>query len=277
MPSGEHLFQQATPHEARAIQQGSEPSVAPHIGSRLFCLPYAGGGTPVFRCWSEGLPDNVTVHPLELPGRGKQFTTPAARQLPALIATLNEAIRPYLDQPFSLFGHSMGALVSFELARAIRSQHGMEPMTLYVSAHPAAQLPNQLARLHDLSDQDLRTELRRLGGTPQEILANDEFMSLLLPTLRADFEVCETYDYQPSPPLHCPIVAFGGIDDPQIAPEQLEAWAEMTTGEFKLKMLPGDHFFIDHNRPALLAALSASLDLADSGSAPWSVRPSERA
>jgi medium-chain acyl-[acyl-carrier-protein] hydrolase len=155
----------------------------------------------------------------------------------------------------------MGALVSFELARALRDRHRLEPIALYVAAQPAPLLSNKRTPLHALPDVELRAELRRLGGTPQEVLANDEFMELLLPTLRADFEVCETYTYTTAAPLQCPIVAFGGTDDPQVSEQDLEKWGEMSTGEFALSMLAGGHLFIDHNRRALLAALNASLDL----------------
>lgn len=230
---------------------------------RLWCFPYAGGGVGIFRRWSEGLPGNVEVHPVELPGRGRQFTEPAARRMDVLVDTLAETIGPHLDKPFAFFGHSMGALVSFELAHAVRARYQVEPTTLYLAAQPAPHLPKKQAPLHQLSDAELRTELRRIGGTPQEVLTNEDFMALLLPTLRADFEVCETYTYRPAEPLTCPIVTFGGKDDPQATEPELQAWAELTAGSFTLEMLPGDHFFIDHNRQDLLAAVSASLDLAE--------------
>lgn len=198
---------------------------------------------------------------MELPGRGRQFTTPAARRIDTLVDALSEAISPYLDRRFAFFGHSMGALVSFELSHALRAKHGVEPVALYVAAQTAPQLPNDGPLLHKLSDVELRAELRRIGGTPQEVLASDDFMALLLPTLRADFEVCETYTYSQGAPLSCPIVAYGGADDPQVGEDDLKAWAELTTGAFAFAMLPGGHFFIDDNRQALLEALNSSLTL----------------
>ena len=228
---------------------------------RLFCFPYAGGGTTVFRRWQEGLSDAVKVHAVELPGRGRQFTKPPARRMDALVDAVIEGMSPYLAKPFSFFGHSMGALVAFEVARTVRDRLDVEPVALYVSAHPGPQLPTDQPPLHNLSDPELRAELRRVGGTPREVLANDEFMRLLLPMLRADFEVSETYTYTPGVPLNCPIVAWGGVDDPQVSQEDLQAWAEQTTGPFAFAMLPGGHFFIDHNRRELLAALDTSVTL----------------
>ena len=228
---------------------------------RLFCFPYAGGGTTVFHRWPEGLSGPVKVHAVELPGRGRKFAADPARRMDDLVDAVIDSINPHLANPFSFFGHSLGALVAFEVARAVRARLDVEPVALYVSAHPGPQVPNDQPPLHALSDPELRAELRRVGGTPQEVLANDEFMRLLLPTLRADFEVSDTYTYTPGAPLSCPIVAWGGVDDPQVSQEDLQAWAEQTTGPFAFAMLPGGHFFIDHNRRELLAALDTSVTL----------------
>jgi surfactin synthase thioesterase subunit len=228
---------------------------------RLFCFPYAGAGTPVFRRWQEGMPENVLVHPVELPGRGGHVNSSPPRRMDSLIAVLSDAVAPELDERFAFFGHSMGALVSFELARRLRDHGHPEPVALYVAAQPAPHLPNRQPRMHDLPDTQLRAELRRLGGTPPEVLSNDEFMALLLPTLRADLEVCETYTYIEATPLSCPIVAYGGAADPDVTEEDIKAWAQHTTGPFAYAMLPGGHFFIDQRRRELLTALRASLGL----------------
>jgi medium-chain acyl-[acyl-carrier-protein] hydrolase len=247
---------QAAPDDA--IEAGSPKNVE---ALHLFCFPYAGGGQPIFRRWQEGTSDDVEVHAVELPGRGRQFATPAARRIDVLVDAVLDGIEPLMHRRFAFFGHSMGALLSFEVARALQARHRVEPLALYVAAQPAPHLPSRQSVLHELSDAALRAELRRIGGTPLEVLSNDEFMALLLPTLRADFEVCETYNYAPSPPLCCPIVAYGGSEDAEVSEEDLQAWAELTTGAFALAMLPGGHFFIDDNRQALLAALDASLKL----------------
>jgi medium-chain acyl-[acyl-carrier-protein] hydrolase len=221
----------------------------------LFCLPYAGGGVAVFRGWEERLPDVVEVCALELPGRAPRIGVPPARRMEALVDALMEQIEPLLAMQFALFGHSMGALVAFELARAIRARGFVEPVALFVSAHRAPHLEGERAALSRLSDVDLRAELRRLGGTPPELLQSPAFMELLLPTIRADFEVCETYVYVERPPLECPIVAFGGSEDAQVGEDELQGWSEMTTGCFRLVMLRGGHFFINENREALLGEM----------------------
>jgi medium-chain acyl-[acyl-carrier-protein] hydrolase len=173
----------------------------------------------------------------------------------ALVDALMEQIEPLLAMRFALFGHSMGALVAFELARAIRARGSVGPVALFVSAHHGPQLERERTELHGLSDVDLRAELGRRGGTPPELLQSDAFMELLLPTIRADFEVCETYGYVERPPLECPIVAFGGSEDAQVGEDELRGWSEMTTSCFRLVMLRGGHFFLNENREALLGEI----------------------
>ncbi len=180
-------------------------------------------------------------------------------QLEPLVPTLASALFPYLDKPFAFFGHSMGGLVSFELARLLRREYGLSPVHLFVSAHRAPQVPDPDAPIHALPNPEFLQELRRYNGTPEAVLENAELMQLLLPTLRADFAVVETYAYTPEQPLDCPITAFGGLDDREVSSNELEAWREQTKASFVLKMFPGDHFFLDSAKPLLLQSLSQKL------------------
>jgi medium-chain acyl-[acyl-carrier-protein] hydrolase len=180
-------------------------------------------------------------------------------QLEPLVPTLASALFPYLDKPFAFFGHSMGGLVSFELARLLRREYGLSPVHLFVSAHRAPQVPDPDAPIHALPNPEFLQELRRYNGTPEAVLENAELMQLLLPTLRADFAVVETYAYTPEQPLDCPITAFGGLDDREVSSDELEAWREQTNASFVLKMFPGDHFFLDSAKPLLLQSLSQKL------------------
>ncbi len=180
-------------------------------------------------------------------------------QLEPLVPTLASALLPYLDKPFAFFGHSMGGLVSFELARLLRREYGLSPVHLFVSAHRAPQVPDPDAPIHALPNPEFLQELRRYNGTPEAVLENAELMQLLLPTLRADFAVVETYAYTPEQPLDCPITAFGGLDDREVSSNELEAWREQTKASFVLKMFPGDHFFLDSAKPLLLQSLSQKL------------------
>jgi len=235
------------------------PKPNPQATLRLFCFHYAGGGAAIFRTWSDSLPQSVEVCAIELPGRGTRLMERPFTQLEPLVPTLASALFPYLDKPFAFFGHSMGGLVSFELARLLRREYGLSLVHLFVSAHRAPQVPDPDAPIHALPNPEFLQELRRYNGTPEAVLENAELMQLLLPTLRADFAVVETYAYTPEQPLDCPITAFGGLDDREVSSDELEAWREQTNASFVLKMFPNDHFFLDSAKPLLLQSLSQKL------------------
>jgi medium-chain acyl-[acyl-carrier-protein] hydrolase len=161
-----------------------------------------------------------------------------------------------MDVPFAFFGHSMGALISFELARHLRRIHYPGPAQLFISAHRAPHLPDTNSSLHDLSDSALIDALSRLGGTPQVILQHTELMKVMLPILRADLTLCETYVYISEPPLDCPIAVFGGEQDSMVSTQELQEWRNQTRSAFTLHMLPGDHFFLHSRQNLLLGTLS---------------------
>jgi surfactin synthase thioesterase subunit len=168
-------------------------------------------------------------------------------------------LAPHLDRPFALFGHSMGGLVAFELARTLRVLGRPSPEHLFVSAHRGPQQPYRLPSVAGMSDRDLVGWIRRLGGTRDEVLADDDVMKLVLPLFRADLSLCETYRYVTAEPLACPISAFGGIFDEHVARADLLAWGAETTGRFQVRMFPGGHFFLDDTRPRLLQAIADDL------------------
>lgn len=230
-----------------------------HPRLRLFCLPYAGGGASAFRLWSERLPWNVEVCPVYLPGREHRLREAAFTRLTSLVEALMEGLRPTLDMPFAFFGHSMGALIGFELTRYLRRNALPMPMQLFVSAHRGPQLPMRRAPAHTLSDDELIDLLRRFGGTPQAVLQHAELMKIVLPVLRADFELCETYNYQPEAPLNCPISAFGGEQDTQVNAQELQAWQQQTLHNLTISMFPGDHFFLHSQQALLLQTLAQQL------------------
>ncbi|NET07743.1 MAG: thioesterase, partial [Symploca sp. SIO2B6] len=206
---------------------------------RLFCFHYAGGGASNFRFYSDNLPSSVEVCSIELPGRGFRLKETAFTNLDPLVQAIADTILPLLDKPFAFFGYSMGTLVSFELTRLLRRKYNLNPIHLFVCAHRAPQLPDPDPHIHNLPESEFWDELRKLEGTPQEVLENSELKQLLLPTLRADFTVIETYAYAAEPPLDCPITAFGGLQDKKASYDQLNPWQEQTNAAFSLKMLPG--------------------------------------
>ena len=224
----------------------------------LVCFPYAGGGASVFRRWSEWLPDEDDVAAVQPPGREQRLLEPVFRELDPLLREIVSRLAPALTDPFAFFGHSLGALLAYEVAHALRSQR--EPRCLFVSGCRAPHLPPSRDPIHRLPDRSFIDELRRLGGTPSEILDHDEMIQLLLPLLRADIGISETYVHRSRPRLTCPIVAFGGVNDPDVTAMALAAWGGHTEGPFTFQLFPGDHFFLQESRAALLASMSEVLD-----------------
>ncbi|GCE14881.1 thioesterase II family protein [Tengunoibacter tsumagoiensis] len=226
---------------------------------RLFCFSYAGGGASVFRKWADQLPPEIELYPIQLPGRESRFGEAPFTQIAPLIQALSQAIRPYLNRPYVFFGHSMGALVSFELARDLRRQRLPLPLHLLVSARRAPHVPDRYPPIHNLPDAEFIDEIQRLEGTPEEVLRNTDLIQLLFPVLRADFSVCETYTYTRDIPLSCPITAFGGLQDHEISEEEVAAWRKQTTGFFRLHMLEGGHFYLHSDRELLIQLIVQSL------------------
>jgi medium-chain acyl-[acyl-carrier-protein] hydrolase len=213
----------------------------------------------VFRTWPDGLPTDVEVCPVQLPGRGARLMEPPFSQLPLLVEALAVALLPLLDKPFAFFGHSLGSLVSFELARQLRAKHLASPLRLFVSAGPAPQIPHRNPPINSLPEEEFAAQLRRLNGTPAELLNQKELMDIVLPSLRADFALYESYKYSSGPPLNCPISTFGGLSDQRVNHDDLEAWRDQTSVSFSIRMFPGDHFFLKSTQPLLLRALSQEL------------------
>jgi surfactin synthase thioesterase subunit len=235
-----------------------KPNPAPRL--RLFCFPYAGGGASVFRAWAHELPADIEVCAIQLPGRETRLREQPFMRLEPMVQQLGDVLAPHLTRPFALFGYSLGALVSFELARMLRRRQAPGPIQLFVGARAAPQLPRTEPVLHQLPDAELVAEVcRRYDGIPQAVRQEPDLMKLLLPVLRADLAVMETYAHTADEPLTCPLSVFGGLDDRTIPRDKLEAWRDQTRGTFTLQLLPGNHFFLNTARPLLLHAVSQSL------------------
>ena len=210
---------------------------------RLYSFPYAGGNSTIFRDWQRYFPSAIEICPVELPGRGQRLKEPLLRDLEKLARLTAEGLKPLLRPPFALFGHSMGALVAFEVAR-IFAHEDISPEMLFVAGARAPHFRENVRHTYDLPEAEFLEELRTINGTPAKLLNNAEMMDLLLPIIRADFQAVQTYRHMPGPPLTCPIVAFGGLVDSKIQADQLCGWRDYTVGEFSHGMLNGDHFFI---------------------------------
>lgn len=227
----------------------------------LFCFHYAGGNATLYKDWADHLPEQIQVCPIQLPGRGNRFHEAAYTDLSTLLPDLAKEMRPFLDQPFVFFGHSMGALISFELTRYLRDKYDQLPCHLIVSGFHAPHLPDPGKPINHLPDDQFLAELEKMNGTPKELIQNRELMELLLPLLRSDFALCEGYRYTPGKPLGCPITALGGIRDPEADQFHIKAWSEQTSALFQAHMLEGDHFFIHSDREIVLAIVNDILQL----------------
>jgi len=227
----------------------------------LFCLPYAGGSAVIYREWASRLPAWIRVMPLHMPGRGVRHRMRPMHLWPDLLDLLVDDVRPFIAQPFAIFGHSMGALVGVELAHALRRRHEVAPVWFGASAcrAPSRREPE----LHWLTcpEPEFLDEVRSLKGMPEELLGNREFMDLVLPFLRADFHLCGSYAYRPRDPLECAMLVLGGKQDNEIAgdPENLAAWARETTGPYEQKAIDAGHFFINTHRDAVIDRVVESL------------------
>lgn len=214
---------------------------------RLFCFPYAGGSAAVFRGWSTHLPHEIEACPIELPGRGARFGEPLELDWKPLVAELVNHLGPLLDKPFALYGNSVGANLSYEFARAVSKERGLEPVMLVVSGCGAPHWADGFPPMHTLPDAEFTAKLRELNGTPAEVLDCPELWELMLPIVRADYTVDETYAYQAGEPLTSPLIACCGHEDPLVSRERLEAWRQHTSGEFRAQWFEGDHFFVHNN------------------------------
>ena len=225
---------------------------------RLICFPYAGGGAAVYRDLQTLLPE-VEVRNHELPGRGRRLAEPCTRDVNRLIDALLEELDDSFDRPFALLGHSMGAAIAFELALRLAAPAQSNLRHLFVSARCAPGRPRSRQRLQDLDDRAFIEALRALGGTPLEVLENDELMALLMPVLRADFTLIENYLPAPGRMLGVDLTAFAGRSDESVSVQSVADWRDTTTGDFELHVIEGDHFFLRSGMPAMARIVGARL------------------
>ena len=220
------------------------PFPQPEAELRLFCLPFAGGGASIYRGWGKLLGSTVEVCPIQLPGRENRFSEPAFKNVQALAQALANQLQLYSNKPFAIYGHSMGALIAFELTRVLQS-NGMEmPEVLMLGAHRAAHLPRTRETLYTMDDTTFIERLQRFGGFPEEVLASEELLQFLLPTLKADFTLCDTYTYTDDLPLNCPIHVFAGDSDPEAPPAVMDSWRKHSSVDTHMHTFQAGHFFI---------------------------------
>lgn len=218
----------------------------------LYCVPHAGAGASVYRRWADRL--DAAVVGVQPPGREQRRRDPAMPDVAAAGRAVAEAIaaRP---GPFTLFGHSLGALIAFEAARVLVGV-GRSPERLIVSGARAPQLPRTPGAL--LTDAQLLDRLKELGGTPAQLFDYPELLDLFVPVVRADFALVGGYRYAAGAPLALPVAALGGVSDPEVPRADLLAWRAQAGGAFEAALFPGGHFFL-HEEGAALGAIARML------------------
>lgn len=231
----------------------------PHARVRLFCFPAAGGATVPFFHWPEHLPD-VEIHVAQLPGRERRRDEAPILDAEELLNLLVDATAAFDRVPTAFYGHSMGAVLAFEVARRWQFRVQSPAVHLFVAGRRAPQVEFPRRQIHRLSDAEFLWELEnRWGALPAAIRQNAELMGYFLPVIRADITLLETYRYRPTTALACPITAYGGRTDPSTTVDHLQAWREQTDSEFDLRMFDGDHFFPQSFRGELLEDMAERL------------------
>lgn len=227
--------------------------------SRLFCFCYAGGSAVSFMPWQAVIDPTIEIMAVQLPGRGARMGELPYASIPALIKALAPEIAHRSDLPFAFFGHSLGGLLAFELARYCKLNYMAMPEHLFVSACNAPQHRNPPEGLHLLPDDAFIDKLRSYNGSPPEVLRHRELMEIMLPSIRSDFALVDGYRYRSTIPLTMPITVLAGTRDEHISPERIAGWSNETISTCCIRWFDGDHFFIHSHRDAVIECISAEL------------------
>jgi medium-chain acyl-[acyl-carrier-protein] hydrolase len=241
------------------------PRPNPRARARAICCHHAGGTASTFRHWFELLPTHLELSALQMPGRQDRLEDPPVTAMADVLPPLLAELRVLADRPYVLFGHSLGALIAYELASAL-DREGAGPVHLFVSGRGAPHRPSLFPAISHLPAEAFRARAPELfEAMPPELWDNDEAMELLLPMLRGDLTIADRYRWLPRPPLTLPVTALGGDRDLRVPPEDLAAWADYTRGEFARRMFPGGHFYLETHAEQLARLIAATLGTAMRG------------
>jgi medium-chain acyl-[acyl-carrier-protein] hydrolase len=228
----------------------------PSASVRLFCFHHSGGGASSYYPWINHLSPNIEMIAVQLPGRENRFTEPLNNSMEDIIAQLSERFVTYTDKPFFVFGHSLGALLSFEFIKSVHQAYSVYPCHMIISATKAPHLPFRMKHLSQLDDKALKEQLKMYNGIDERILYNDELLDLFLPIIKSDFSIYETYSFLESKPLPCNILALSGREDKTVNSEEIWAWEKYTEGKFERLSFPGEHFFVRDNQRQILEIIN---------------------
>lgn len=222
----------------------------------LVCLPHSGGPASMFKSWKTQLALPIEVLAVQYPGHEGRWASPLCREAVEIVEPLAAAFVERVTGPFAVFGHSLGALLAFDLVRTVRQRCGREPLHLFVSGSRAPHTADRRRPVHTKSDAELLAHLRALGGVSDELLEHPDLVAAILLRVRLGTQMYEAYTCVPDAPLQCPLTVLAGEQDSVVDADQLGGWAAHTTGPFELAWLPGGHFFVSTAPERVLSIVS---------------------
>jgi len=232
----------------------------PSASVRLFCFHCAGGSASEFRSWPAHLPARIELIAVQLPGREGRVNEPFIVRVEDLISGVVEAVTPFLDKPYVVFGHSFGAIGGFEMIRELRRRGLRQPLLFVAAGRRAAHVNDQKPPISLLPQDEFVEELRkRYGHHLGPILESAELRAMLIPQIHADFALSEAYRFHDEQPLDCPVAAFAGISEKSLKPAALNAWCVHTSQSFLSQRFPGGHFFIRESQAAVIEAIKQAI------------------
>ncbi|HJD81131.1 alpha/beta fold hydrolase [Kitasatospora aureofaciens] len=234
----------------------------PDPALRLFCLPWAGSGSLGYASWQLPADLAAEVWTVQLPGREDRAGQPPLRRIPDMVEALRTAATPLLDRPFAFFGHSMGALLAFELARLLRRTGGPAPAQLFLSGMRSPDLAPWRPPASTLDEEALLRRLDEMAGPSVSALRDRELLLWLAPVIRADFEACEAYWYEPQPPLDVPVSLLAAVDDVEVRVDEVADWWRHSTATSPVRIFEGGHLYLLDHRDRVLEQVAAELALA---------------
>ncbi|GAA2103510.1 alpha/beta fold hydrolase [Streptomyces albiaxialis] len=225
---------------------------------QLLCLPHAGGSASFYFPVSARLTPDVAVAAVQYPGRQDRRAEPCVDSIEKLADQVAAAVRPLTGRPLALFGHSMGAMVAYEVALRLEADGGPPLSRLFVSGRRAPSTYRD-ERVHERDDSGVIAELQQLSGTETDLLGDPEVLEMILPAVRSDYAAVERYRHEPGLAVNCPVTALIGDDDVKVTRDEARAWAEHTTGAFDLRVLPGGHFYLVERSKEVIELVSGAL------------------